>query len=130
MKSKLTVLATLLLSFNTYAATNLDGIWTCQLQHKTTSNTSVYQNYFSIHSRADGQVLFATLKESETANQNFFGYGLGTINGNTYTGSTKYAMPFSLTIGTDNNLTGNMQGLYTGLGTSILELNTKCIKVW
>lgn len=132
MKIKLTILATLLLSFNTFAATTLNGIWSCQLQHKNSSgNISIFQNYFSIHSRTDGQVLFATLKESEAVSQNLFGYGLGTISGNTYTGSTKYATPFSLTIGADNNLTGAMQGLYTALSsTSILELNTKCIKVW
>lgn len=124
MKNKLAAIATLLLSFNTFAATTLDGIWSCQLQEK--GSTGITQNYLSIHTHQDGQVIFATLKE--TANSDYFGYGLGTINGNIYAGSTKYATPFSLTQGADGNLTGTMQGAYNG--NRLADLTVKCVKVW
>ncbi|MFA7238878.1 MAG: hypothetical protein WC091_02105 [Sulfuricellaceae bacterium] len=126
MKIKLTTLAALLLSCNTYANTTLDGIWSCQLQMKTNSNPPTYQNYFSIHSRADGQMLFAGLQES--ADYNYFGYGLGAFNGNTYTGSNKYAMPFSFVLSADNILSGTMDGIDSTRQQR--SYNVKCTKVW
>lgn len=125
MKSKLAAITMLLLSGNSSAAPTFDGVWTCQLQAK--GSTSVVQNYISIHSKADGQAIFATLKES--VNSDYFGYGLGTINGSTYAGYTKHAMPFSLTLGTDNILSGAMQGV-SSLTNQPTDLTAKCIKVW
>lgn len=122
MKIKLATLTTLLLSFSSYAATNFDGIWTCQLMQK--NSTGITQHYLTIHSHPDGQTVFGSLKES--IGYDYFGYGIGTIIGNNYRGSTKYATPFNLTMETDNILTGTMQG---GSG-SITDHNAKCVKIW
>jgi hypothetical protein len=108
------------------SATTIDGVWSCQLQNKKSTSGAVIQQYISIHSKADGATLFATLSESNGYDQ--FGYGIGSFQNNVFSGSTKLANPFSLTLGADSNLTGTGQGV-----DSLHYINDyliKCTRVW
>lgn len=103
-------------------AASIDGFWSCQIAN---TNSYIIQNYIAISSHPDGNALFAVLTESN--NSNYFGYGVGTLVGSTFAGNTKFATPFSLTLGSDGILTGSAQGIVNGQTSNF---TVKCVRVW
>lgn len=124
MKKITIALISLLMANTTWAASAMDGVWSCQL--RPTTGSSIYQNYLSFHSKTDGTTLFAVLSESNDTD--YFKFGIGTIQGNTFSGSTKMALPITLTLGTDGILAGTAQG--TNSIRQIIDLNIRCMRVW
>lgn len=108
MKSIIALLASALLAFSAQAANGpIDGIYSCTVSAAGT----IVQPYISISGRPDGQSLWVVAAVYPSTS--FYGYGIGTVSGNKFTGSTMFLMPFDFTI-TGTTLSGTVTALSNG----------------
>ena len=109
--------AALIASSHVHAA--IDGIYSCIANVKGVQS----QAYIAINSR-DAQSVFTITTLSSVSD--FYGYGVGTVNGATFTGSTQFLRPFSFSLG-ESGLNGTVEMLYASGATSV---GVGCQKIW
>ena len=97
-----------------------DGIYTCGVNVLG----SISQVYVTVNGQPDGQAIFAVAAIAPTTS--FYGYGIGRITGNVFSGTTSFGAPFSVT--------SNASGFSGSIGIVIQGLNinasASCTKVW
>lgn len=97
-----------------------DGIYSCSISGSGIST----QSYITINGQTDGQAIFAVA--AVRAAEPFYGYGIGRIQGSTFSGNTMYERPFSMT-GSSAGFTGTI-GIV--VGNASLTASANCTRVW
>ena len=97
-----------------------DGIYSCGYNVLG----FVYNIYVTINGQPDGRAIFAVA--AVTDNTPFYGYGIGAISGNTFSGNTMLGLPFSATA-TTFGFTGRIR---TVVGSLVVDANGICTKIW
>lgn len=122
MKKFFTALNFVLLSSIAYASGPLDGIYSCGVKLLG----STYSSYITINGHSDGGSIFVVAAVGPS--QTFYGFGIGGVTANNFTGSTMFGAPFSLTYNSSNgSLVGNIGILW---GSTIVNANSSCTKIW
>lgn len=97
-----------------------DGIYNCDFRVAT----SAYNVYITINGQPDGRAIFAIA--ATTSAMPFFGYGIGAVSGNTFTGSTMLNLPFAVSA-TSFGFTGTIS---VRVNNQQLLAAGNCTKVW
>lgn len=97
-----------------------DGIYSCVISAPGLST----QSYITINGQTDGQAIFAVA--AARATEPFYGYGIGRIEGATFTGNTMFERPFSMTA-SSTGFTGTI-GIVAGNATVTASAN--CTRIW
>lgn len=116
-------LAALLLALPTIAvAANgpADGIYSCT----ASIGSQMAGAYVTVNGQPDGRSIFAVAAISPS--QSFYGYGIGSVFGQSFAGTTSHGGHFNLLI-TPIAMSGTV-GIYTTGGFYNAAVN--CVKVW
>ena len=97
-----------------------DGIYSCGY------NVAgfVYNVYVTINGYPDGRAIWAVA--AVTSSTPFYGFGVGTIVGNTYSGTNLLGLPFQATATTS----GFNATMTTVSGSRYVTATGTCLKVW
>jgi hypothetical protein len=98
-----------------------DGIYSCTL---SASGIPTSQTYITVNGQSDGQAIFAVAAVAPTTD--FYGYGIGRIQGNTFSGNTMFNRPFRM-VATGSGFSGTIGVVIGGV---TLTMNASCTKVW
>lgn len=98
-----------------------DGIYSCAISGTPISA----QVYVTINAQPDGRAVFAVA--AVTPSTPVYGYGIGEINGTTFSGTTMFNKPFFFTSSASFGVTGNVGVVLSGR-TYTAQAN--CLKVW
>lgn len=107
--------------FAAFAAGPWDGIYDCALQLAGKS----YQAYATVNGQPDGRAIITW--PAMSAAPMFSGYGLGTINGAEFTGSTWVGHPFRL-VGNSAGFSGEVTVPW--LSGTTTQLQGNCTRIW
>lgn len=102
------------------ASGSWDGIYHCQLSVADQKA----QQYITINGQPDGRAIFAAAAVSQYTE--FYGYGIGQVVGNVFSGTTMFGLPFRM-VATSLGFSGTIGVVVEGTpfsGTAI------CAKVW
>ncbi|MBI1907675.1 MAG: hypothetical protein HYS20_15775 [Rhodocyclales bacterium] len=97
-----------------------DGIYSCVISAPGLST----QSYITVNGQTDGQAIFAVA--AARAAEPFYGYGIGRIDGTTFSGNTMFERPFSMS-GSSSGFTGTI-GIVAGNATVTASAN--CTRIW
>ena len=122
MKKIICTLALCMFSTFAPAAGPMDGIYSCSVRLLG----ATYPSYITVNGHADGSSVFAVAAVNPS--QVFYGYGIGAATQSSFSGSTMFGAPFSLTY---NPITGALSGnigiVWSGSLTYALAT---CSKIW
>jgi hypothetical protein len=122
MKKLIAALNLLMLSTVASAAGPMDGIYSCGVNIFGAN----YASYITVNGNAEGGTIFAVAAVSPS--QTFYGYGIGSATATSFTGSTMFGAPFSLSY---RSATGSMSGTIGILwGGNTVNANASCQKIW
>jgi hypothetical protein len=114
---KIFFLASLLTSIEVFAG--IDGIYYCAVNARGAQVGA----YITVNSRG-AQSIFAIA--AVTPSNSFYGYGIGTVEDNIFSGQTMFLQPFSFTVG-DDSLIGSVGVVSSGVAYTA---TSSCQKVW
>ena len=118
MKKLLLILFLLSISFSSYAS--VDGVYSCNISLSGQNMSS----YISVNTNAAQQTLFVVAAVRPSTS--FYGYGIGAIVGNIFSGQTNLLQPFSFTIGNDT-VSGTVNTIWNG---TVVTASGDCSKIW
>ena len=98
-----------------------DGIYSCIL---SAPSIPVSQTYVTINGQPDGQAIFAVAAVAPTTD--LYGYGIGRIQGSTFSGNTMFNRPFSM-VANAIGFSGTVGIVMSGF---TLTVNATCTKIW
>lgn len=102
------------------ASGSWDGIYFCNLSVAGQKA----QQYITINGQPDGRAIFAAAAVSQYTE--FYGYGIGQVVGNVFSGTTMFAQPFRM-VETSSGFSGSIGIVVEGTPFSGVAI---CSKVW
>jgi hypothetical protein len=120
LKTALAALAAALPLFTLAADGPADGIYFCS----SNAGGRVSSQYITMNGQPDGRTIFAVAATTPT--QAFYGYGIGSVSGSSFAGTTSHGGHFNITI-TSTGAAG-VVGVYVS-GTFV-NAQVSCTKVW
>jgi hypothetical protein len=103
-----------------HAGGAFDGIFFCNASGAGLTAS----NYVTVNGQPDGRAIFAVAAVQQVTP--VYGYGIGEISGNKFTGSTNFGYPFSLLID-DTSIVGTVTIRWNG---QPVPTSVSCVKVW
>ena len=96
----------------------IDGIYSCAVGSETT--------FVALNGYPDGRTIYTIIAISPATS--FYGFGLGQVSGNTFSGNTSFNLPFNFTI--TNGGTGFRGTVGVVVGTTAITASAICSKIW
>lgn len=104
-------------SLSATAAGTLDGIYLC---HATIGQTTI-DTFLTINGHPDGRHIYAV--PAMQPSQYFYGYGIGHVAGNKYTGTTAFNLPFDMTLDGNGGFSGTVGVVIDGIGNMTVPVS-------
>ena len=103
-----------------HAGGAFDGIYFC---NGSAAGVAI-ANYVTVNGQPDGRTIFAVAAVQEITP--VYGYGIGQLNGNTFSGSTNFGLPFDLLID-GASIAGTVTIRWNG---QAVPTSVTCVKIW
>lgn len=97
-----------------------DGIYSCVVNAQGATS----QSYVTINGQPDGRAIFAVAAVAPSTS--FFGYGIGSVAGNVFSGQTNLGAPFSM-VANASGFSGTIGVYYAG---QLVDVAASCTKIW
>ena len=122
MLKKLLATATLTLASGVTLASGgpWDGIYSCGI----TVASFTTQAYITINGYPDGRAIFAVA--AVTPSTDFYGYGVGSVSGSIFSGTTMFGQPFRV-VANPSGFSGTV-GIVSG--GYVFNAITNCTRIW
>lgn len=122
-KKALVLVALLAGSAGAFAGSPLDGAFDCQISVPGTGPSTV-----SMAVVTNAQGLTGTAPMAMSSSNRFWGYGLGTVNGSTFTGFSNFGQPFTFSMNPQTlSFSGTFGVVFNGVP---VPSAVSCVKVF
>jgi hypothetical protein len=97
-----------------------DGIYSCGINVRG----SFFQTFVTINGQSDGRAIFAVAAVTEFTP--FYGFGIGAVSGNVFSGNTMFGLPFTAT----RTALGFNVSIQTLVNSVVVPATGNCQQIW